>query len=373
MQVFRATLDEVQRRRASTRAICAVVGQLALLISGELHADERTTVFVAFDGVLLEEAEQDDAALDRTAIAQLAGEHAAWSGDASERAAVLQRVREHWAAYPIDFVDARPSEPAYVMAVVTDGAPLGPGVSGAAVLDCDDARGPGEVVFAFAGSSEARAVAATISQELGHAFGLEHTDDTADLMYPFAQDGEQRFADECTALAEGASCDDVHARHCELGSQSAHAELLDVLGSAIADSDAPEVEIVRPEDGDVFVAGTDVQIVVDASDDVHVDRVTVFEGVREVGHDDVPPFELVVTAIPAGDFEVRVVATDAAGNAAESATITITARAPGWGPGYPDVDRGRAAQGCAVAAPAFPLGVLVLLALACRPRRVSSR
>lgn len=330
--------------------------------SRDLHAEERTTVFVAFDGVVLEEAQQDDAALDRTAIAQLAGEHVAWSGDATARAAVLQRVREHWQRYLVDVVDARPTDPSYVMAVVTDGTPLGPGVSGAAVLDCDDDRGPGEIVFAFAGD-EPSAVAATISQEVGHAFGLEHVDDDRDLMYPFAQPGEQRFRDGCSDLAVGSRCDDVHARHCDAGQQSAHAELLDVLGSAVADAEQPSVTIVAPADGDEFVAGTDVQIVAEADDDVHVDRVSIFTGDREVGHDDTPPFEFVITAIPAGVYDVRVVARDAAGNETESDAIAITARAP-----YrPDVARGRSdAQGCAF--DRRPTGLLALLLLT-RTRR----
>ncbi|HWB79458.1 MAG TPA: Ig-like domain-containing protein [Nannocystaceae bacterium] len=325
--------------------------------SNNLRAEERATIFVAFDGVMLEEAEQDDAALDRTAIAQLAGAHAAWSGDATARAAVLQRMREHWQRYLVDVVDARPDDPSYVMAVVTDGSPLGPGVSGAAVLDCDDERGPGEIVFAFAGD-EPSAVAATISQEVGHAFGLEHVDDEDDLMYPFAQPGEQRFRDGCSALAAGSRCDDVHARHCDPGQQSAHAELLDVLGSAIPDDEEPSVAIAEPSDGAQFVAGTDVQIVAEADDDVHVERVSIFAGDREVGHDDAPPYEFVITAIPAGVYDVRVVARDLAGNETESDPIAITASTPYT----PDVARGGGeAQGCAL--DRRPPGLLALLLL----------
>jgi hypothetical protein len=379
-QPNRGTLEVVRRENAANEssrstciiAICASTWLSVLVALGEPSdacAAERAIVFVEMDGADLELDDYDDAASDRTSIPQLAGTLAPFSGSAAQRAAILQSVREDWQRYAVDVVDVRPGDPSYVMAVVTPGRPLGAGIDGAAVLDCDDARGPGEIVFAFegeVGETSELAIAATISQEVAHAFGLEHVDDAVDLLFPVATSVDASFVDECLALTEGFRCSEVHDHWCEPGRQNSHAELLDQLGSATPDTGPPEVEIVTPSDGDVVAVGSDVSIVVAASDDTRVEHVTVYESDREVGVDTTAPFEFTITAIPAGDYAIRVVATDIEGHEAHSDSILVSAVGPSSGLG-PALPRGTEPAGCAIGrTPGW--GLLALLACVRRRR-----
>jgi len=345
-------------------ATCSIV-LVALCNSSDALAAAR--VYVAFDGVSLVADDVDDAAVDRTAIAMLAGTLPPFAGDAATRAAVLASMRSDWAAYAIEIVDERPSGDDWSMAVVTSAHPLGESVTGAAVLDCADDRGPGEIVFAFADADDdAIAIAATISQELAHAYGLEHTDDPRDLVYPLATDGDASFLDECVMLVEGSMCADEHRRWCDDG-QNAHAELLDRLGPAVADGGPPQIEVVSPGDGEQIVAGTDLEVEIDADDDVRVDRVVLFEGDRELGEDRSPPWRFVVTAVPSGSYVLRARAFDMAGHERDSNTIAITAVGSGVAPAG-DVARGAGDAGCRIGAASPPAFAWFALA-SCNWRR----
>lgn len=325
--------------------ITAAAVATVAVASREASAIER--VFVQFDGVTLAHGDVDDAAVDRTAIAALAITLPGYAGDSMQRAAVLSAVRADWAAYAIDIVDVRPDGDDWSMVVVSSSAPLGAGVAGAAVLDCDDGRGTGDVVFAFDGDGvDTRVLAATISQEVAHAYGLEHVDDPSDLLHPLASSGDAAFLDDCLPLVSGSSCDDVHQRHCDAGAQNSHAELLARIGPTVPDQGPPAVELVSPGDGERVVAGVDLEVLVEASDDTRVERVVLLEGDRELGEDRTPPWEFVVTAVPVGAYTLRARAIDAAGNERDSEPVTLMAQA-GAPPG--DFSRGSTpASGCHV-------------------------
>lgn len=341
-----------------TRCATCSITLVALCNSSDALAADR--VYVAFDGVTLVADDVDDAAVDRTAIAQLAGTLPPFAGDAAKREAVLASIRNDWSAYAIDIVDARPTGDDWSMAVVTSTHPLGESVTGAAVLDCADDRGVGEIVFAFADAEDdAIAIGATVSQELAHAYGLEHTDDPRDLVYPLATDGDAAFLDECVTLVEGATCD--HATWCDAG-QNAHAELLDRLGPAVPDSGPPRIELVSPGDGAQIVAGADLEVEIEADDDVRVDRVVLFEGDRELGEDRSPPWKFVVAAVPSGSYMLRARAIDLAGHEQDSETIAITAISSGVAP-TSDVSRGGEEAGCRVGSGSASFAWLVLVAL----------
>lgn len=343
---------------------------VALCYSNDAAAAAK--LFVQLDGVTLVADDVDDAAANRTAIAALAISLPAYAGDHTARAAVLAAMRSDWSRYAIEIVDVRPDDDDWSMAVVSSAAPLGDGVAGAAVLDCDDDRGTGDVVFAFAGpDTDALALAATVSQELAHAYGLEHVDDPRDLLYPLATDGDAEFRDECVALVEGGRCDDVHRRYCDDGKQNAHAELLHHLGPAVPDQDPPEVALVSPGDGDRMIAGSDLQVVVEASDDTRVERVVLLEGDRELGEDRSPPWEFVVTAVPAGSYAIRARAIDVAGHERESEIVMITADAVAPAGDFARGDESEA--GCRMGVGSVPGATLALVLLVFMPARSGPR
>lgn len=347
-----------------TRCATCSITLVALCKSFDALAADR--VYVAFDGVTLVADDVDDAAVDRTAIAQLAGTLPPFAGDAAKRQAVLASIRDDWSAYAIEIVDVRPDGDDWSMAVVTSTHPLGESVTGAAVLDCADARGVGEIVFAFADAGDdAIAIGATVSQELAHAYGLEHTDDPRDLVYPLATGGDAAFLDECVALVEGAACD--HAPWCADG-QNAHAELLDRLGPAVPDSGPPRIELVSPGDGEQIVAGVDLEVEIDADDDVRVDRVVLFEGDRELGEDRSPPWKFVVAAVPSGSYTLRARAIDHAGHEQDSEPIAITAIGSSVAP-TGDISRGSDDAGCRVGDESTPALAWLVVAAVARRRR----
>src|SRR5690606_15995224 len=63
---------------------------------------------------------------------------------------------------------------------------IGENCAGIAPLDCTDFS-PSNIVFAFPQGLRAVDLATTATQEMAHAFGLTHTVDTTDFMYPFIQ------------------------------------------------------------------------------------------------------------------------------------------------------------------------------------------
>ncbi|MEM6996585.1 MAG: Ig-like domain-containing protein [Myxococcota bacterium] len=304
-------------------------------------APTPATIYINFDGPTLTAGPADDAAADVTAIAELGDRVEAFGDDAATRQAVLEAVRADFAPFDVRVVDSRPGGGDYMMAVVTPTNPFGAEVSGAAVTDCFDAAGRRDVVFAFfeAGGAPALEIASTISQEIGHAVGLEHVQDAADVLYPFATGFDPYFNDTCLTLSAAANCAEQHAVFCDgADEQNSFAELLDAFGSSVDDASPPTVSVFGLADGDVVVAGQDIDIEAEASDDQRVDRVVLYEGGDVVGEDRIAPYAFTVVDIDPGDYEVYAVAIDAAGNESMSEVLSVTAEAPG----IPSTGRGGA-------------------------------
>ncbi|MBC8072925.1 MAG: Ig-like domain-containing protein [Deltaproteobacteria bacterium] len=297
----------------------------ALELVGEVtpRAAQRATVFVNFDGAELV-AGNDDARANSTAITELAGSFPDY-GSGSGRAAVLQAVERDFDLYDVVLVDHRPSSGNYTMAMV---GPVDSGSTlGIALLDCDD-RFPNNVVFAFHGEGDgytAASQANTISQELAHSFGLEHVDQSGDVMFPMSTGGDPAFLDQCSGIvpAPEITCPAQHAVHCEPGGQNSHRELLSRFGPRTPDDEDPAVRIVDPEHEDELEVGADFDIVASAVDERAIANVVLFVDEGNVGGRTEAPYTWNVQDMPMGVFDMYVVAIDDAGNMSRSETVTI--------------------------------------------------
>jgi hypothetical protein len=111
--------------------------------------------------------------------------------------AVVDRVRTFYDRFNVSVVTTRPSSGDYTMVAVggshtVAGQPTG--VAGVSPLDCTNSN-LDNVVFDFSEDQIPMfggvvAVAITAAHESGHAFGLEHTDNPADIMYSVAMSNQ---------------------------------------------------------------------------------------------------------------------------------------------------------------------------------------
>jgi len=290
-----------------------------------LHASQGR-IFVNFDGAQLSDG-WDDSTNDVTQISELVGSFAAY-GAGDMREAVMQAVRNDWEPFNVVVTDSRPASGSYTMNMTGPTNPFGGGVLGIAPLDCDDSQTHDNITYAFHSANDgfsAATQATTIGQEVAHSYGLEHVDNPADVMNPYNAGGDASFTDQCITIVQGVVCGSQHAAECgSSGQQNSYAELMTLFGASNPDTSLPTVSITYPADGATFPTGSDFTITVMASDDQAVEQVTLYSNGNEQGIDAASPYGWDVSNIPAGTYELYVVAADAAGNETESATVTIS-------------------------------------------------
>ena len=128
---------------------------------------------------------------------------------ADARQTITQAVAAQYAPYDMRVVDQRPADTEDYVMVIIGGQPTDIGAPdasrGYAPLDCNDGDAH-DIVFVFSDAlaadfaGDARAaqmsVAVVTAQEAAHSFGLVHTDNTSDVMYPYVEypTGAQHFA-----------------------------------------------------------------------------------------------------------------------------------------------------------------------------------
>ena len=285
------------------------------------------TIFVNFDGEL-RNGGFDDSRTNTTQLGEFAGQNfAPYGNDESKRAAVMEAVRQDWAAYNILVVDQRPASGEYTMNMTGPSNPFGGGVLGIAPLDCNDQQTHNNITYAFhsAGDGFSAAITATtIGQEVAHSYGLEHVNEPGDIMNPYNAGGDPVFNDTCIQIVQSLSCPQQHAAVC--GSQqmqNSHQELLNLFGAAIPDAAPPTVSITFPGDGDTFEAGANFEVMVNALDDTGIESVQLFNNGMALQSDSSEPYGWGVTNIPAGEYALHVIATDFAGNETMSNVVTI--------------------------------------------------
>ncbi|MEM6293687.1 MAG: hypothetical protein AAGA54_20600 [Myxococcota bacterium] len=284
-------------------------------------------VYVNFGGAVLQEGCGNDARLDCSTLAgQFDGYVGPFRGNASQRLSIIQAARRGAADFGIRIVTERPPDDVpYTMIVYGDlGEQSFAGV--APYLDCGDER-RGDTAFSQ-GATGSNTGATLILHEAGHTWGLEHVDAETDIMHPSVVSNlTQQFVDSCfgivadTGLGRTAgTCNEIHTRYCEPTFQNSRQTLLDLFGPTIPDVESPELEIVFPPDGATFVAPISFSLRADVVDDLHPQfyDVELFNGDTPVGtRNDLgveDQLEFLVERPPPGDYALRVVIRDEAGN-----------------------------------------------------------
>ncbi|HEY8379394.1 MAG TPA: Ig-like domain-containing protein, partial [Nannocystis sp.] len=289
---------------------------------------QANVFFLNYDGVTLKWGNQDNSATNTTIFQQFARTYQPY-GQGAKRAASLQAVKADWAKYDVVITDVRPQSGLYTMCVNSPTNPFGGGVLGVAPLDCGDSMAA-NIVLAFHSANDqfsAATQATTMSQEIAHAYGLEHVNQPMDIMNPYNAGGDPSFLDQCLQLDGGGNpiqCNAQHQQFCQAGRQNSHQELLWLFGSAAPDTQPPVVNITYPAPGAEFTAPADITITAEASDNEVVAQVDLYiNGMNQnqprygtqVGWD---------ASFPAGNYCVMAEARDDEPNVAQSPEVCFT-------------------------------------------------
>ena len=315
------------------------------------HDDPQARVYLNFDGATLAPALRDDSRHNLSSLARgfpgLVGDFKGATGTAIQREAVVQAVLSHWEDFDVTFTEQRPMEGDYTMVLVGEPAGevnIGTGV-GIATLDCNDNMTHNNIVFGFFNFDDGSSVALrakTISQEIAHSYGLEHVTYDTDIMRTGIVAPNSSFVDQCVTIDDLNRCAAQHEVFCPPGQQNSYADLMNLFGPTKVDKVAPVVALVAPVDGDTFVVGEQVVVAADATDDrmldsgeLHIDGMVI----NRRG----APYEWVVEFPEPGDYDLRALVQDAAGNQSTSnvVTVTVVSGGPDGGviPGLPGSDR----------------------------------
>ncbi len=346
-------------------------------------------LYVNFEGAVLQKGCGNDAHFDCSTLAELFdGYVGPYLGNTTQRMSILQATRKVVADFGVRVITRRPPDDVdYTMVIYGDlGEQSFAGV--APYIDCEDLHiGDTSFTQAFAGSNTGSTV---ILQEAAHTWGLEHVDSELDVMNPFKSSGlSQNFLDQCLPIVANTSlertpgsCNQIHTQFCDAGFQNSWQEMLLLFGPHVPDVQPPEFELVYPEDGSTFVLPTTFVLRGEIDDELHPQfyDIEVFNNGVATGDPRIDvglegDLELVVTDPEPGDYALRVVLTDEAGNASED-TVRFTilpegSELPDDGEGPGGADLGDDGEGCRLASgsPSPWLALLVLVLIGWRRRR----
>lgn len=227
----------------------------------------KGTVFLNFNGGVLKSGD-DNSAENKSMLARHNHMYPVYSFSEQTALGLIQAVAQDLATLGVRVMyDKRPSKTVpYTMAMVggswTDtniGDPAGGVAPG---TDCED-RDQRNVVYAFDNSS------ATVSQEIAHAWGLDHTLGS-DRIMSYQAGLNKHFGDNCQALCEeqcqgpgSIGCRLIHEVYCGEGSEQQNdlAELAKIFGGTEPDMEPPSVEIAEPAEPMIELEpGTDIEV-----------------------------------------------------------------------------------------------------------------
>ncbi|MCA9694474.1 MAG: hypothetical protein KC636_33160 [Myxococcales bacterium] len=296
----------------------------------------KHTVFLNFAGATLAYGGVDNSAENRSSLAKN-GPYPSWGSSEASALAVIQSVVGDMAPFGIRVVyEKRPSKTIpYTMAMVggswTDTNLDSPAGGVASSVDCE-ARNQRHIVYAFG-----QAASSVVSQELAHAWGLDHIYGS-DMIMSYQGFGNKDFATTCRDLCEegcqGANtigCREIHEKYCGVDSEQQNdtAELNFVFGGNEPDTQPPTVAILKPADGEVYEPGVNLSLAGEVHDDyggvgwklmIEKDGELVFD---EVDYDRALSWDL--NNLPEGTYKIILEAEDHADHVVQDVvTIYVT-------------------------------------------------
>ncbi|HTM18855.1 MAG TPA: Ig-like domain-containing protein [Kofleriaceae bacterium] len=294
-------------------------------------AQGRRVVYLMFDGITLSrDAYDDDARTNTSAIVNTASEvipafspSALASTGGLSRQQIIDKVIDDLyalhAPYNVDFVTSRPSSGNYSMIVFGGTCQSVTGSSncaGIALLDCGDQM-PANITFVFPAGLRVADLATTAAQEAAHAYGLGHTDDHGDVMYP-------QILSSIPSHFGAGNIPDASGCPSSATYQNSDSKMMTTIGPRGQDVVSPIVTITSPADGATIGGGT--VLTADISDDISVDRATL-----EIDGDPFgepladPPWRWGLPLLSAGSHLLTVRAWDVSDNsAADNAQVTFS-------------------------------------------------
>ncbi len=290
------------------------------------HAKGLRIVYLNFDGVTLTaSATNDDARNNISAI--LSGAVAPGqtrtipsfnpsvlsSTGGLSRSQIINKVKQDLynmhAAYNVEFVTERPASGNYSMIVFGGNCPSvsgDGGCVGVALLDCGDAQFPNNIVFVFPDGMRIDDMTVTAAQESAHGFGLSHTTDSNDVMYPTLLSNPPDGFGAGNIPSGEMSCSGASF-------QDSDQMMMDTLGFRGQDTIPPAVNVTSPTAGSAVAPGS--ELTATATDNTAVVSVEFVVNGEVVATKTSPPYEFTVPNDTApGDGVLSVRAKDAEGN-----------------------------------------------------------
>ncbi len=241
-------------------------------------AGEPYILYVNFDGATLRGGNCSNSEQGCSFIVRCTGMAMvpAYTGTAEEKQLTLKYLKKYLAPFNVQITETRPAAGAVYSMVVVGGSPMDicyptQGALGVAPMDCNDTN-KADITFAFSGvSPEPLTIAQTIAQEHAHGYGLEHTEDTHDALYPVAIGdsiwGYLNKSMNVVTLNADLSTTPIRSQCDGSASQNSHMRMLNIAGPGAPDAEAPVVKMVYPTDGTTgFRPDRDIRIQVSVDD-----------------------------------------------------------------------------------------------------------
>lgn len=250
---------------------------------------------------------------------------------------LVQCVKEVYSPYGVTITDVKPTDGSLYNEAIVAGRPsqIGwSGIGGVAPASCD----PYNNVISFSFSQiygDVIDLCATVAQETGHAYGLEHE-------YEFV-DGRSACTDPMTYRTDcggqrffrndAAYCGEYTKRSCNCGgTQNSHLQLLDALGTGTPITAKPTVNYVSPVANSMVKAGD--RVIVTASAQRGIRRVELWingykwnevtgvpfgQGGQPAASYQIP----IPDGVPDSLLDLKVIAKDDIDAAAETTTVQV--------------------------------------------------
>ena len=257
-----------------------------------------------------------------------------WEVSDAKWTATVACMRETWAKFDVAITETDPGDAPHIEALF-GGSPADIGrsatVAGIAPFAIDCGVVENAIVFAFTDNlpADPQLVCEVMSQEIGHAYGLDHELLASDPMSYLPYAGKRAFQDT------GVACGEKTERTCGLGSTACRAQqnsrqiLLARLGAAGGDGTAPTLVIMSPTAHAEVAPGFTVQT--RALDDIGVTTVALYVDGVKVDERTTGPFDFVTDdALPTGAHTVMVEARDANDNITVRELDVMVTGNPPW-------------------------------------------